>query len=72
MSALRTLPGPANLYISLPRTAGILDVPVAEISRLRANHAFPRNYNLRADLLGWAEAKLSPPRRSSSDGVEEA
>jgi hypothetical protein len=36
---------PANLYISLGRTADIQDVPVATINRLRANHAFPRNYN---------------------------
>ena len=38
-------PDITNLYISLSRTAGILEEPVATINRLRNDSAFPRRYN---------------------------
>jgi hypothetical protein len=43
----------ADLYVSLSRTAGILDKPVATIDHLRNDPAFPRKYSFDiADVNG--------------------
>ena len=62
----------ADLYVSLSRTAGILDVPVAEISRLRANHAFPRNYNfdtVAKDGRPPGQKETAAPGGAKRDGI---
>jgi hypothetical protein len=48
-------------YVSLPRTAGILDEPVAAISHLRNNPAFPRRYNFDTDSINGCPAIKREP-----------
>lgn len=44
------------LYVSLSRTAGILDKPVATINRLRNDPGLPRRYNFDTDSINGCPA----------------